>query len=318
MPTINHWSSFLFVNLGFALFIIGIFYVNKIEEIKEDWNTYRCNPMYMPLADNVQENFEYCVQDIQGDYMGYLLEPITAVMSAITSSMGNVVNELNGVRAMFSKIRGFMGSIVENIFGVFMNLIIEFQRIIIALKDLMGKTIGTLVTFMYLMDGSIKTMGSAWNGPSGQLVKTLGKCFDPDTLIKKKSGDIVKISEIKIGDVLHDDSIVEATMQIDNKIEPEDIYEIKDISNNNPSIYVTGTHLVFDKCINKYTKVCNYKNALKSCKKLDSLVCLITNTHNIKIENETFWDWEDHYIKVSSLDLLNIVFYNIIKSIMRQ
>ena len=59
---------------------------------------------------------------------------------------------------------------------------------------------------MYVMDGSIKTMNSTWNGPPGQLVRALGKCFHPYTNIKLENGiikHIIGIEKTDTGSVLH-------------------------------------------------------------------------------------------------------------------
>jgi hypothetical protein len=59
MPSGKNWGNFLYVNLAFALYIAGVFYYNQIAQIKANWPLYRCNPMYMILADDVQTNFVY-------------------------------------------------------------------------------------------------------------------------------------------------------------------------------------------------------------------------------------------------------------------
>jgi hypothetical protein len=165
------------------------------------------------------------------------------------------------------------------------------------MKDLIGKTIGILVTMMYVMDGSIKTMNSAWKGPSGQLVRALGKCFYPETKLKLKNGNIVAIKDINLGDILENDSIVYSTMKIDNKNNKEELYCIKEKGINGLNIYVTGSHLVFDKIKKKFIKVSEYSQANKSSMQTDWFCCLITSDHKIKIGSEIFWDWEDHFIK---------------------
>ena len=196
---------------------------------------------------------------------------------------------------MMNKIRNFFSSIIQSVFGVFLNLIIEFQKIIIGIKDLIGKTIGIMATMMYVLDGSILTMNSAWNGPSGQMVRALGKCFYPKTKIKLKNGKIILIKNIKLGDILEDDSIVHSTMKIQN--DNEKIYILKGDGINNEDIYVTGSHLVFNKTQNEFILVENYSKAILTNKKIKWFSCLITNTHKIKIGDEIFWDWEDHFIK---------------------
>lgn len=297
MPSGKNWGNFLYVNLAFALYIAGVFYYNQIAQIKANWPLYRCNPMYMILADDVQTNFVYCIQSMQTNFMGYLLEPLTFLTSSINNLLGNFLGEINMVRAMFNKIRNFITSIIQSVFGIFLNLIIEFQKITIGIKDLFGKTIGIMITLMYVMDGSIKTMQSTWNGPPGQLVRALGKCFYPETLVKLQNGNIKFMKDIDLGDILENGSIVQSVLKIDNELEPIPLYKIENEGINGNEILVTGSHLVFDKKENKFIKVENYYKASLSTKKTTWFSCLITSDHKIKIGNELFWDWEDHFVK---------------------
>lgn len=296
MPSGSNWLNFVYVNIAFVIYMAGVFYYNQLAEIKEDWPKYRCNPMYMFLADNVEENFTYCIQNMQTGLMGYLLEPITFVTNSLTSQLGGFSEDIQNIRAMFDKIRTFFSSIVQNIFGVFLNLIIEFQRITIGIKDLMGKSIGIMVSLMYVMDGSIKTMNSTWNGPPGQMVRALGKCFHPNTTLLLQNQKLVSMKNIELGDVLEDGSIVETILKIDNRKNTEYFYKILDNSRDE-YIFVTGSHLVYDESSNTFIKVENYHKAEKTNKKSDVLYCLITDTHKIQIGEQTFWDWEDHFIK---------------------
>ena len=297
MPSGKTYILFLVVNLAFIVNIFMIFYSSQVADIKSNWPLYRCNPIYMPLADDIQSNFVFCIQSMQTNFMGYLLEPLTFLTSSITNNMSSMLTEINSVRAMFDKVRTFSAAAVESVFGVFLNLIIEFQKIIIGIKNLMGQTIGILVTIMYVMDGSIKTMESAWNGPSGQMVRALGKCFHPLNKIKLRNGNIVFMKDINLGDVLQNGSIVESVMQINNKTNPEPLYIIKNSGVDNEDIYVTGSHLVFDKIQNKFIKVKNVPCAIKTDIIIDWFSCFITSDHKIQIGTQTFWDWEDHFIK---------------------
>jgi hypothetical protein len=297
MPSGKNWVNFFYVNLAFAIYVAGVFYYSQLAEIKANWPLYRCNPMYMPLADNMEENFTYCIQSMQTNFMGYLLQPLTFVTNSLGGMLGGFMDEINSIRAMFDKIRTFFSEIVQSVFGVFLNLVIEFQRITIGIRDLIGKTVGIMVSLMYVMDGSIKTMNSTWNGPPGQMVKALGKCFYPNTLIRLQNNNIKAIQDIDLGDILEDGSFVESVMKIDNKRENIPLYKIKAEGINGSSIYVTGSHLVFDKSMNKFIKVENYSKAKLTTVKTDWFSCLITSNHKIQIGNELFWDWEDHFVK---------------------
>jgi hypothetical protein len=297
MPSGKNWINFLYVNLAFVLYVLGVFYYSKLAEIRANWPLYRCNPLYMPLADDVQSNFVYCIQSMQINFMGFLLEPLTFLTSTINNLLRSFLEEINFVRAMFNKIRNFITSIIQSVFGVFLNLVIEFQKITIGIMDLIGKTIGIMVTLMYVLDGSIKTMNSAWNGPSGQLVRALGKCFHPDTLLKLQNGENKFMKDIDLGDILENGSVVQSVLKIDNKIETVPLYIIKGSGVNKEDILVTGSHLVFDNKQNNFIKVENYDKAVLSEIKTEWFSCLITSDHKIKIGDEIFWDWEDHFIK---------------------
>ena len=297
MPSGKNWFNFIYINLAFVIYIVGVFYVNQISNIKANWSLYRCNPMYMMFADDIETNFIYCIQNMQTSFMGYLLQPLTFITNQAGGLFSGVANDINMVRAMFNKVRTFFSSIIQSVFGVFLNLIIEFQKIIIGIKDLIGKCIGIMTTIMYTIEGSILTMQSAWNGPPGQMVQALGKCFHPDTHIKLKNGDFVFMKDLNLGDVLEDGAIIESTMKIDNKMDPIFMYKIEGAGVNKEDIYVTGSHLVWDSLKNKFIQVSNYSKAILTHVKPDWFCCLITSNHRIPIGDEIFWDWEDHFIK---------------------
>ena len=302
MPSGKSWLHFVYVNLGFIAYVIGLYYVISIQQIKDNWPLYRCNPMYMPLADNMQENFTYCIQTITTSFMGYLLQPLTFITSSLQTNMSSFTDEINSIRGMFNKIREFISNIFQSIFGVFLNIIIEFQKIIIGLRDLFGKTIGILTTMLYVVDGSIMTMNSAWSGPPGQLVRALGQCFHPLTQVKLQNGEVRAMKDLCLGDILENGSVVYSTMQIDNKYrkDKEELYRIQKTGVNGSDIFVTGSHLVWDSKKYAFVKVKDYFGAYKNedpNANTEWFSCLITSDHRIPIGSEIFWDWEDHFLK---------------------
>jgi hypothetical protein len=299
MPSGKSWLLFIFINLGVILFLWSITFFITLQDIKDNWSVYRCNPIYFPFSNNLQQDFTYCVQTIQTNYIGNLLQPLTFTTNTISNSLSNVIDEMNSIRAMFDKIRTYFSTLIQSVFGVFLNIIIEFQKIIISMRDLMGKTIGIMVTLMYMIDGSIKTMNSTWNGPQGQIVRTLGKCFYPNTKIQLHNHSFKKIKHLSLGDVLIDGSIVEATMKINNQSTTSPTIHFYKIIHPNSSfpIYVTGEHFVFNQENQQWIPVKEYKYASLSKKTYPYFSCIITNTHRIPIQNELFWDWEDFHLK---------------------
>jgi hypothetical protein len=292
MPTMKNYLNFIYVNLGFIAQIAVMMYFKSALEIKKNWPLYRCNPPYWIFSNNISEDFTYCVQNTQMNLMGYLLQPLNFMVSSLSSVGTEIGDSINNIRYMINNIRTFVSDIIQNVFGVFFNLIVEFQKITISIKDMVGKLIGIVVTILYVLDGSIKTMNSTWAGPSGQLVRAMGSCFHPETKVKLKSGEIFFMKDLPLGAELENGGKVFSVMKIAN-MNGEKLYKINGGLDEEP-IYVTGSHFIFDEENNNWVQVKNYKNALKQEDIIsDWYSCLITTTRNIKIGKQLFWDWED-------------------------
>ena len=291
MPTLKNYMGFILINLAFMSQIIVMAYFRSAADIKDNWPLYRCNPPYWVFSENISDDFTYCVQNTQMNTMGYLLQPITYLVSNLMSFSGDLSGSLNSVRKMISGIRGFTGNIIQKIFGIFLNLIIEFQKMIIAIKDMVGKLIGVIMTILYVLDGTIKTMYSTWNGPPGQLVKAIGSCFHPDTKIQVKSGEIYTMKDLPLGVELKDGGKVFSVLKVDNP-KKELLYKIK--NGIHGPIYVTGEHYILDPETNKFIQVKDYKDAQMQTEVYSEwFSCLITTNRRIKIGKHIFWDWED-------------------------
>jgi len=309
MPTTNNYINFIYVNLGFIAQIAVMMYFKSILEIKANWPQYRCNPTYWIFSDNITQDFNYCIQNTQMNMMGYLLQPMNYLLSSV-SNMGSGFNDsINNIRNMLSFIRNFVSNIIQSVFGVFLNLIIEFQKMIISIKDMVGKMIGIVITIMYVLDGSIKTMNSAWAGPAGQVVRAIGSCFDPKTKLLSKSGEEYEMENIPLGTILKDGGEVFSILKVANPngdclYEIPNSGEINKTTGNPSSIFVTGKHYIHDENQRKWIQVKDYIDAIKRPELVPPYFsCLITTSSCIPIGKKIFWDWED--------DVLPTITYNI-------
>jgi len=176
-------SSDITLSIFIVLVFIAMYFYNilavGIKNVQENWPEYRCNPMVMPFAGtfghDAGQNFTYCIQTMQSDYMGVLLQPINYAMSVTNSATGGIMNSVQSIREFMNQLRNSITSIVGSIFGVFLNILIQFQFIIVKIKDTMSKIIGIMATMMYILQGSVMTMQSSWNGPPGDMVRFMGK-----------------------------------------------------------------------------------------------------------------------------------------------
>jgi hypothetical protein len=297
---IMSWIPFCFAIFVWLVLYFSIIWMVYIKEIKDNWPIYRCNPMYMPLSSDMAADFTYCVQNMQADMMGTLLMPLQYTLSNVTNLGGELGDSLNFVRASMDSIRTFTGTIVEMIFGVFVNIIIEFQRIGISLKDTFGKTIAIIAVLLYELEGVNMTLNSAWNGVPGETmraVQKVGNCFAPDTVVLLSNGQKVTMENVCIGDVLSSGAVVHAVMRISARPGEEVIHCIPGRGVDQTDLYVTGSHFVWSQQKNKFEPVKDYHRAYPTQRKVDFYSCLITDTHQINLGNETFWDWDDYLLR---------------------
>jgi hypothetical protein len=294
MVTGKNWFNFLYISVLFIFLTLGIYYYGKIVEIRENWPIYRCNPIYMPLADDMNENFTYCIQTMQSSYMSYLLDPLKFVMTTLGSTITELVSQTDAARNMIGNLRFDIPNIFTSLFGSFSTLTIEFQKISIGIRDMLGKMTGVMVSVMYIMDGSIKTMKSGFN-----FVSKIGKCFHPNTLVQLKNGDIKLMRNLELGEILKNGSRVESVMKINNKNNAIPFYMIKGAGVEGDNIYVTGSHYVYDEETKQFIQIEKYSKAkLANHVQSDWFSCLITSDHKISIGNELFWDWDDYLLHI--------------------
>jgi hypothetical protein len=176
-------SSDITLTIFIILIFVAMYFYNilavGIKNIQDNWPEYRCNPSIMPFAGtfghDVMDNFTFCIQTMQGDFMGYLLQPLNYLTSVIGSVSGDLMEAIQDIRSFFNTFRNFISSIVQSIFGVFLNILTQFQFILIKMKDMMAKIVGIMASMMFILQGGVMTMNATWNGPPGQMVRLMSK-----------------------------------------------------------------------------------------------------------------------------------------------
>ena len=174
-------SSDISLSIFIILVFVSMYFYNilavGIKNIKDNWPEYRCNPTIMPFAGtfghDVMSNFTHCIQNTQTDFMGYLLQPLNYLMSVVNKSIGGLMESIQDIRSFINVFRNMLASIVQSIFGVFINILTQFQFILIKMKDMIGKIVVIMATMMYILQGTVMTMQSSWNGPPGQMVRLM-------------------------------------------------------------------------------------------------------------------------------------------------
>ena len=299
MPSGSNYTNFIIINIAFICLFSAIYYLTMISSIKANWAENRCNPLYMMFADDAEENFQYCVMNMQSNYMGYLLQPLTFLTNNLTDLGGSFNANLVDVRSVIGDVRTNVTGSVIQVFSIFLNIIIEFQRILIAIKDMIGKIVGVVSVMMFVLSGSQLTIESLWNGPAGQTVRALGSaCFHKHTTLLLKNGNYINIENISIGDVLKNGAVVEGVLQLKNKYD-ENLYTFENFGENYETIYVTGEHFVYDDYDKIFIPVKNHPLSIKSDYNDKIYYNLITSNNTIHIGNLVFYDYNDDILRSS-------------------
>ncbi len=148
MPKGNDWFNFMYVTIAYIIMAVGMVLFIALDDIRANWPKYRCNPVYMPLSEDVEKDFTFCIQNMQMNYMGVLLKPILWIIKSLGSTATDVLGSLQNFRKMIYWIRHTMSGMFEAMMGFFANLVIQMQKMSISITDQMGKLIGTMVTLI--------------------------------------------------------------------------------------------------------------------------------------------------------------------------
>lgn len=174
--------SDILITIIIIIIFLGLYVSNVlaigIKKVQDNWPVYRCSPTVMPFAGifghDVGDNFNQCMQTTQTSYMEYLMLPMNYILKLVGNVASKIVSDINSVRGVMDRLRNQVMSIIQNTFGVLLNIVIGFQKIIISLRDLINKLVGVVMTLLYILQGAMFTMQSLWNGINGSLVRSLG------------------------------------------------------------------------------------------------------------------------------------------------
>uniref|UniRef100_A0A6C0KQZ5 Vint domain-containing protein n=1 Tax=viral metagenome TaxID=1070528 RepID=A0A6C0KQZ5_9ZZZZ len=181
----NSVIIFIFI----TLFVFVIFsYCNVMQskdQIANDWTNQRCKPQNMVVAgfithpegksaiEYTSENFQYCVQNILTNIIGYALEPFQFMMSSLTNIFKEMTEAVQQIRGVFNKLRNGISDFASDVLNRILNVMIPIQKIFIAVMDSFNKVQGIMVSGLYTMLGSYYTLQTLMGAILELIVKIL-------------------------------------------------------------------------------------------------------------------------------------------------
>jgi len=176
------WGSSILIILVF----LGLsFYMATsvgIKNIKENWPQYRCNPLYMPFASTLapvpttsNENFSFCLQDFMKSAAPALTKPLSYVQTMTLALVGTMSKSQEKSVKQTSKTSFSINNLFKGLFAMVGGIIAQFRIMLIKLTDMQGKMLGAVTAVMYIVNATMYTFVSMWNGIPGALFQAIGK-----------------------------------------------------------------------------------------------------------------------------------------------
>lgn len=131
----------LFIIISFiVLYILSIMETRR-KKIKDNWETYKCNPSIMPFASyynedvSTTENFSKCMSSMQNTQTQSFLEPVYGMMGSLTSFGGGLQSEILDIQTSVNVVIGAVNDIFSTFFIMLANILSGIYKILANMKD---------------------------------------------------------------------------------------------------------------------------------------------------------------------------------------
>uniref|UniRef100_A0A6C0CJH6 Hedgehog/Intein (Hint) domain-containing protein n=1 Tax=viral metagenome TaxID=1070528 RepID=A0A6C0CJH6_9ZZZZ len=264
---------------GAAIYAYG---VANLEEIKDNWVQYRCNPLYMPLADlvgsDIFTNFTNCTLQATHNYAGVALDPIYKNFAILTDTVNIIMNSMNDMRAAITGASSGFLTIIQTTFAKIQNTMSTSVQLFGHVRTIISRMMATMAIMMNIVNTGVQTGESIQNGPIGKAADFF--CFHPDTLIKLSGNKTCKLSEITPGTKLYDGQLVVSTLKF---VGGCPMFSIG-------GVQVSGNHKILHEM--DWIRVETHPDALPT-EPCEFVYCLNTTSHRILAGDHIFKDYEE-------------------------
>lgn len=267
---------------------MGFSKIVDIQKVKDNWETYRCRPDVMLMADyyghDSGENLGYCLKNGFDKRAMEAISPFYTYLGKFVEVLMTMLNSINSIRMIFATIIGSATQIFTEFSGRIKALFYRFQMAAIRMKMLMGRVFATMYAVIFMGMAGIKATQNFGNTFLFKFLDTF--CFDPDTGIVLQNGTQIPIKEVKVGDYLRGGQKVTATFQF-----AADGQEMVVLD----GILVSTNHYI--RFQDKWIEAKDHPDAIPakdwSGGNVRPLICLNTDTHTIPIGKYIFSDYDE-------------------------
>lgn len=281
--------GFIITTLIFIGALVGFSKFIDVEKVKTNWETYRCRPDVMMMADyyghDSTENMEFCLKNGFDKRAKEAISPFYTYLGKFVEVLMTMLNSLNSIRMIFATIVGSATQIFKEFSGRIQALFYRFQMSAIRMKMLMGRVFATMYAVIFMGMSGIKATQNFGNTFLFKFLDTF--CFDPDTRVTLLSGTEIPIKNVQIGDRLRGGQRVTAVFRF-----AADGQTMVKLPGN---IIVSTNHYIQHEGKWILSKDHPEAEAADDWNGHDErpLICLNTDTHTIPIGKYIFSDYDE-------------------------
>jgi hypothetical protein len=282
----------LLTTLIFIGVLIGSKLAVNVNDIKKNWQKYRCRPDVMMMAPmygfDAQENLEFCLKQGFDARAKGAIAPFYTIMASFIGVLTTMLGSINSVKMIFATIVGGATTVFSEFSQRFQALMYRIQMSVMRIKFLFSRVFAVVYSILFMGMGGMRAGLNFSNTFLFRFLDTF--CFDPDTPISvQKDGipTLIPIKEVQIGDMLGSGDRVTATFAFWADGQP--MVKFPDgtlVSTNHYLKYEDSWIQAVDHP--DATLVAPWSGGLAR-----PLICLNTESHTFKIGNYLFRDYDE-------------------------
>jgi hypothetical protein len=248
------------------------------------------------MLSSIRTNMTKIAQEILGR-IANIMVPIQQILIAFKDAMGKVKGVLTAglytSLGSYYALKAMLGAIVQFIIIIMIVLaaliiamwIIPFTWPVAISMTAVFASISIPLAIIVAFMTEVLHVQTEFSIPGIPSRPTLSACFDKNTLLKMNDGTYKKIIDIHPGDILTENNIITAKMELDS---------IGQIMYNINGILVSGNHKIIYN--GEWISVSQHPHSKRVENYGESLIyCLNTGTKRIVINNEIYMDWDELY-----------------------
>ena len=274
---------------------VGIENSGSMIDIQANWSEYRCQPQMMPLAGlfgySVNENFEFCLQQIIQESTKGITGPFASGMFGFTSILTNLMNSANSFRTMLATLVGGVIKIIKEFKARMTAMMGRVKLTASRMKSLMYRVYGTMFAVIYMGISAQTGISNFGDTFIFKFIDTF--CFPPEQPITLENGETYAISEIQVNDILKGGHKVETIYKF--QADGQEMVELIPALDTVEPIQVSSNH--FLRYNGKWIMAKDHPDAKPiggwAGGKERPLFCLTTHDHLLPVGPYIFADYDE-------------------------